>query len=56
VINYQDAKKIGLNIVYKADNDPLWKAMWHLYMNYIIMMREKESIKIYENTYSSIMV
>jgi hypothetical protein len=56
VINYRDAKKIGLNVVYKADNDSLWKAMWHLYMNYIITMREKESIKIYENTYSSIMV
>ncbi|WP_028776203.1 SDH family Clp fold serine proteinase [Shimazuella kribbensis] len=56
VINYQDARKIGLNVVYKADHDPLWQAMWQLYINYMIMMREKESVKIYESTYSSIMI
>jgi hypothetical protein len=56
VINYQDAKKIGLNVVYRPDTDRYWQAMWQLYINYIIMMREKESVKIYESTYSSIMI
>jgi hypothetical protein len=55
VINYEEAKAIGLNVIYKPFNDPVWQAYWLLYTKYLVMMREKSGIKIFESNTSSVM-
>lgn len=55
VINYQEAKAIGLQVVYKPFSDGIWQAYWLLYTKYLVMMREKSGIKIFESNTSSVM-
>jgi hypothetical protein len=55
VINFAEARAIGLNVVYKPFNDPVWQAIWRLYARYLVYMREKTAVKIFENSDSSVM-
>ncbi|AUS09815.1 hypothetical protein C1X05_13960 [Laceyella sacchari] len=55
VINYQEARAIGLKITYMPYNDEVWQAIWRLYTRYLVYMREKTAIKIFESTSSSVM-
>jgi hypothetical protein len=56
VINYRDGLKIGLRITYKSFDDPIWQMLWHLYISYIVVMKEQTTIKIFENRNSSVMI
>ncbi|SDZ04379.1 hypothetical protein [Thermoactinomyces sp. DSM 45892] len=56
VIDHFDAKSIGLKVVYKPYGDELWQAWWRLYVNYIVMMREREVVKIFESSDASVML
>lgn len=53
VINVTEASAIGLKVVYKPFHDPVWQAMWRLYTRYLVYMRERTVIKIFENRESS---
>jgi hypothetical protein len=56
VINYQDAQKIGLKVVYMPYRDPVWQAMWSLYLHYIVAMRERMYVKMFESRDCSIVL
>ncbi|WP_052807463.1 SDH family Clp fold serine proteinase [Risungbinella massiliensis] len=56
VINYQDGLRIGLRITYQSFDDPIWRAFWRLYVNYIVVMKEQQAVKIFENTNASVML
>ncbi|WP_124728176.1 SDH family Clp fold serine proteinase [Staphylospora marina] len=56
VIDHQEATRLGLKIHYRSFADPLWQAYWRLYTKYLVMMREKAGIKIFESSTSSIMI
>lgn len=55
VIGYEEAKAMGLNVVYKSDLDEDWRIMWRLYTRYLVYMREKAAIKIFESSSASVM-
>lgn len=55
VISYEEAISMGLNIVYKSDVDEDWQIMWRLYTRYLVYMREKSAIKIFESSSASVM-
>lgn len=56
VIGYEEAKAIGLNVVYQSDGDEFWQGMWRLYTRYLVYMREKAAVKLFESSDVSIMV
>jgi len=55
VINYREAQAIGLRVAYMPFSDAIWQAYWHLYTKYLVMMREKAGVKIFESHASSVM-
>jgi hypothetical protein len=56
VINHKEASALGLRILYKPFDDELWQAYWRLYTKYLVTMREKAGIKIFESNVSSVMI
>lgn len=56
VIHYQDGLRIGLKITYKSFDDPIWRSFWRLYVNYIVAMKEQATVKVFENSHSSVMM
>lgn len=56
VINYQDAQRIGLNVVYMPYTDPIWRALWSLYLHYVVAMRERMYVKMFESRDCSIVL
>jgi hypothetical protein len=55
VINHVEAKAMGLNVVFKPFHDEVWQAMWRLYTKYLVYMREKAGVKIFESSASFFM-
>jgi len=49
VIDYEEARKIGLTVKYLPPSDPLWQALWRLYCTYEIDIRSKQLVKIFES-------
>jgi Serine dehydrogenase proteinase len=56
VIGYGEAKAIGLKVVYLPAGDEFWQGMWRLYTRYLVYMREKTAVKLFESHDVSIMV
>lgn len=54
VINYSEAKTLGLNVVYASYDDELWQHLWRLYIRYIVEIREKEWVKVFESSSTSV--
>jgi ATP-dependent protease ClpP protease subunit len=49
VIDYEEARKIGLTVEYLPPSDTLWQALWRLYCTYEIDIRSKQLVKIFES-------
>lgn len=56
VINYQEAIELGLNARYLPYSDPIWQAMWRLYVRYQVEMREKALVKVFESSSASVLI
>lgn len=54
VIDWREAKAIGLIVEYIRPDDTMWRAIWGLYCMYEIDMRDKAMAKIFESERVSI--
>jgi len=51
MIGHEDARELGLNIVYSPPEDPLWQLVWHLYcMQWLEVGKDK---KLFESVFVS---
>lgn len=50
VINYEEAREIGLSVTYKTMDDPLWERLWRLYCLYEIVIRQEGKRKVFESS------
>lgn len=60
VIDWEEAKNIGLNITYLPPDDPLWELVWRLYCTYLVDMQavgeQGKVSKIFESEHVSIAI
>lgn len=56
VINYSEALKLGLNVLYQNSQDQVWQALWRLYVRYTVEMREKALVKAFESGKASVLL
>jgi hypothetical protein len=49
VIDYQEAKSIGLDVDYCKPDDDIWQAIWRLYCAYEVSMRKDNLAKVFES-------
>lgn len=56
VISYSEAQALGLNVDYKDYSDDLWQMLWRLYIRYTVEIREKEWVKVFESSNTSVTI
>lgn len=54
VINWEEAKNLGLNVQYLRSNDHLWEAIWRLFCLYDVDIKENKLVKIFEGARASV--
>jgi hypothetical protein len=54
VINWQEAKKIGLTINYLASTDEFWQAIWRLFCLYDVDIKSDQLVKVFEGAKASV--
>lgn len=54
VINFTEAESLGLNVNYRPYSDELWQRLWRLYIRYTVEIREKEWVKVFESSSTSV--
>jgi Serine dehydrogenase proteinase len=53
VIDWREAKNLGLNVTYLPQDDELWQGIWRLFCMYAVDLKSKELVKFFEsNKYS----
>jgi hypothetical protein len=48
VINWQEARSIGLEVTYYPPSAPLWEAVWRLFCMYDVDLKSKQLVKFFE--------
>lgn len=48
VIGYDEAKRMGLQVQYIEPTDPLWEAIWRLFVTYEVYVRRNNIPKVWE--------
>lgn len=48
VIDYQETKEMGLAVEVLSDDDPLWRQLWALYLDYQLECQRSRCAKIFE--------
>jgi len=56
VIDYKEAKTIGLNVEYCDPSKELWQAMWRLFASYEIVLNQQNAQKVFESSRVSIIL
>lgn len=54
VIDWREAQRLGLAVLYLKPHDRLWDAIWRLFASYEVVMRNKNIIKAFESERVSI--
>jgi hypothetical protein len=56
VIGWQDARELGLQVLYLTPDDELWKLLWQLFLAYLIARQNDGLTKAFESTRVSVLM
>jgi hypothetical protein len=54
VIDWKEAREMGLRVSFRTSDDPLWRQLWSLYLAYHVECQQKNLSKIFETRRVSI--